>query len=92
MHGPTGAPGYLGSSGWAGTPPEDKIITITNRDIPKKIKVKVEKVEPEWTEVKSSPVFEMTLRAAKTFFYGILGIKVKGAKSPEVPGKLKRIK
>ena len=82
--------GFAGSSGFGR--PEDKIITITNRDKLKKIKVKEEKAEPEWTEVKSSPVFEMALRIAKNSFYGILGIKVEGTNPPAVSGKMKKIK
>jgi hypothetical protein len=90
-----GTSGYSGSSGWAGSPPEDKIITITitNRDRMRRIKVKKEKkIEPERTEVKPSPVFEMALKMVKSSFYGIFGIKVKETKTPEVSGRVKKIK
>lgn len=87
-----GTSGYAGTSGWVGTPAKEKIITISNRDKLKKIKVKKEKVEPEWIEVNPSPVFEMALRIAKNSFYGILGIKVKGTKPSVVSGKMKKIK
>lgn len=95
----TGTLGIWGTSGSSFTVyhreqdrPEDKIITITNRDKLKKIKVKEEKVVPEWTEVNPSPVFEMALKIAKNSFYGILGIKVKGTNPPAVSGKIKKIK
>ena len=87
-----GTSGYSGTSGWVEIPAKEKIITITNRDKLKKIKVKEEKVVPEWTEVNPSPVFEMALKIAKNSFYGILGIKVNGTKNPAVSGKLKKIK
>ena len=90
--GSSGFPETFGSSGWAGTPAKEKIITITNRNKLRKIKVKEEKVEPEWTEVNPSPVFEMALRIAKNSFYGILGIKVKETNPSAVSGKIKKIK
>lgn len=58
----------------------------------RKIKVKEEKSESERTEVKSSSVFEMALRIARNSFYGILGIKVERTKTPEVSGRIKKIK
>ena len=72
--------------------PTMRIVTVTNKDRIRKIRDKKEKIEPEQEEVKPSPVFEMALRIARNSFYGILGIKVEGTKTPEVSGRIKKIK
>ena len=87
--------GYYGTGGFSYPVPDptekpERIPVLSSRM--RKIKVKEEKIEPEWTEVNPSPVFEMALRIAKNSFYGILGIKVKGTKTPEVSGRIKKIK
>ncbi len=71
---------------------KDKIPTIYSKEVLRKIKVKKEKAEPEWTEVKLSPVFEMALRIAKNSFYGVLNIKIERTKTPEVSGRIKKVK
>lgn len=91
-YGTSGSGGNLSTSGWAfplQDPPEK--IPVLNPKM-RKIKIKEEKAEPEWTEVRPSPVFEMALRIAKNSFYGILGIKVERTKTPEVSGRIKKIK
>ena len=71
---------------------KDKIPTIYSKEVLRKIKVKKEKAEPEWTEFNPTSTLETALRIARNSFYGVLGIKVERTKTPEVSGRIKKVK
>lgn len=75
--------------------PSEKILILSSRM--RKIKIKEEKIEPEWTEVKSPSVLERALALKRAFIiahnslYGTLGFNVERTKTTSITNRIKPI-